>query len=351
MPDDTKQLAVRGMTDLERSSETEKLAARTVDFIRASVSKSTRQVYQSAWTRFESWCAERGYESLPASAATVQLYATALITEGVPGLDGSPGKPVGLSTLDVHLAAIIHAHDLPGVLPEGRENPGRALPKLFRKGARQELAKPPNKKAWLSLDQILDSFDRLSDHEKSKPQHIRDRALLLVGFMSGGRRRSEVAGMRVEHLRKAPTGSWVWTLPRTKTHPEGCEVVIRKTGDSGCAVAALERWLAISQIKSGPVFRRTGGESLVPSGLSGQHVANVVKAAAERLGLDPDDYAGHSVRSGFATDMARKGVRLEDIMDATKHTSYEVAMGYVRQGRALAEDDPITRAVRKGRDQ
>lgn len=43
-------------------------------------------------------------------------------------------------------------------------------------------------------------------------------------------------------------------------------------------------------------------------------MALIVKRAAEKAGLDPDKYAGHSLRAGLATSAAQAGVSERSIM-------------------------------------
>jgi integrase len=56
-------------------------------------------------------------------------------------------------------------------------------------------------------------------------------------------------------------------------------------------------------------------------GASGKAIAHIVKRSVLRVGLDPRRYAGHSLRSGFATSAARGGADLPFIMLQTGHRS------------------------------
>ena len=58
-----------------------------------------------------------------------------------------------------------------------------------------------------------------------------------------------------------------------------------------------------------------------------------MKRAAVAAGLDPARYAGHSLRSGFATSASAGGADLAEIMKQTRHRSQAVALGYVQAGR------------------
>jgi hypothetical protein len=53
--------------------------------------------------------------------------------------------------------------------------------------------------------------------------------------------------------------------------------------------------------------------------LSDKAVVHLVKQAALDAGLDPDCFSGHSLRAGLA-----------ELMHQTRHTSTDVALGYLR---------------------
>jgi integrase len=109
------------------------------------------------------------------------------------------------------------------------------------------------------LDRLIATCatDRLAD--------TRDLAILLLAFASGGRRRSEVARLRVEQLRDEPPA---WLNPRDAKSPALPCLAIQlgrtKTGDAdeegrvllvGPPVEALREWLERADIKKGPIFR------------------------------------------------------------------------------------------------
>ncbi|MBU3995166.1 MAG: integrase, partial [Actinobacteria bacterium] len=84
---------------------------------------------------------------------------------------------------------------------------------------------------------------------------VRDRAILMVAFASGGRRRSEIAGLRIEQLQleepiqidEAPLlPSLSIHLGRTKTSGADSDEVVYL---SGRPVDALNAWLAVAKIE------------------------------------------------------------------------------------------------------
>lgn len=178
----------------------------------------------------------------------------------------------------------------------------------------------------------------------------RDQALLLTAFASGGRRRSEIANLRVEDLVEEepvlvePGNPDSMLMPclslhlgRTKTSDieDNASVLL-----IGRPVEALRRWLAESGISTGPVFRRIDQwGNLDRRGLTPQSVNLIVKARCEKAGLDPDRFSAHGLRSGYLTEAANRGVPLQEAMQQSQHKSVTQASAYYnnaerRNGRA-----------------
>jgi len=170
----------------------------------------------------------------------------------------------------------------------------------------------------------------------------RDAALLLLAFASGGRRRSEIAALRMEDLVERPP------IPADRSAPQGPKlpVLALKLGrtktasrdDDECALAvgrpveALKAWLEAAGISSGPVFRRIDRWGAVgDSALDGQSVNAIVKRRCVLAGLDPADYSAHGLRSGYLTEAARRGVPLPEAMRQSRHRSVQQAAAYYNE--------------------
>lgn len=305
---------------------------------------NTQMAYRKAWARFEAWCLLRGFDSLPSNATVLRLYVTALSTEGVPHADGSPGNPVGISTIKQHLAAITYAHEK--MFP-GMPSPEAGIPKRFLKGLRRAIAKTPVAKEWAPRAMLRQAIEKDPDMSL---RGLRNRAMVLVGFDSGGRRRSEIVSMHVEHLRRTREGDYVWTIPQTKTSDTGMRTIIPRRGDDDptCAVRALNAWLEASGITTGPVFRSVDRFGLIGEvAVNAKAVAVAVKELAEKVGEKPDDFAAHSLRSGFVTDMHRAGVSTADIQPFVGHKSIATTEGYKQLVDLQDDDNPVRDALRR----
>ena len=162
---------------------------------------------------------------------------------------------------------------------------------------------------------------------------LRDRALLLVAWAGGGRRRSEVVGLHVEDLRSIDDRVWTYALGKTKTDSSGTR---REKPLRGEALAALRGWLDASALSYGPLFRRLHrGGRIGAKALTGDQVARIVKRRARMAGLE-GDWAAHSLRSGFVTEAGRQGVPLGEVMAMTEHRSVGTVMGYFQAGSLLS---------------
>jgi integrase len=100
----------------------------------------------------------------------------------------------------------------------------------------------------------------------------------------------------------------------------------------------LKAWLEAAGITAGPIFRsvKKGGR-VAGRRLSAQSVADLVKSYAERVGLDPALFAGHSLRAGFLTSAAKRGASIFKMMDQSRHRSVETLRGYVRDAEIFKE--------------
>ena len=161
---------------------------------------------------------------------------------------------------------------------------------------------------------------------------IRDRALLLLAFAAGGRRRSEVAAARIEDLVEIE-GEYVLTIRHSKGDQEGERLAVPVAGR---AAAALRRWLETADISAGAIFRRLSKSgTVIGTGLAPYSVARIIKHRAELAGLDPADFGGHSPRAGFITEASQRGIALPEVMALSGHKTASVAARYYRAGAAL----------------
>ena len=133
----------------------------------------------------------------------------------------------------------------------------------------------------------------------------------------------------------------ILTLRRSKTDQEGAG---RKVGipfgrTRHCPVLALDRWLAVSGIEAGPVFRPVDRHGRVaPERLFGEAVSLIVKERVAAASIDPTGFSGHSLRAGFATSAVQAGVSTLKIRSQTGHASDAVLGRYVRDSELFTDN-------------
>jgi len=296
------------------------LAEEALAYANANRSVATHRAYASDWAHFTAWTDRHGLSSLPAAPETIALYATDL---------ASTHRP---STITRRLAAIAIHHRRAGMDPPTSAPGVREV----MNGIRRSLTVTQREAAPALIGQIRKMVANL-------PHDIggtRDRALLLVGF-AGAMRRSELVGLDMADLIPREEGIAV-TIRSSKTDQEGQgrQVALPNGRDPDtCPVIAVGTWIDVAAISDGPLFRpidRHGNVS--PTRLSDRAVSLVVKRAAERAGLDPTLYSGHSLRAGFATTAAANGAPERAIANQTGHKSMEVLRRYVRHGSLFTDN-------------
>ncbi|SFQ14113.1 site-specific integrase [Tranquillimonas alkanivorans] len=243
------------------------------------------------------------------------------------GIKGKPG-PHAISTIERRIYALSVFHrskELPNPVDDQRVKDFlmKARKAAVRRGYR------PSKKRAATKD-IVDRLALTCDFDA---RGHRDRAMILFGFSSGGRRRSEIADANIEDLVEVE-GGYIYSLGKSKTNQDGRGG--REVAVLGEAGDALRSWLALVRDTKGPIFRRLSPQGFIQkSGISDKTVARIVKERAQQAGLDPALFAGHSLRSGFITEGGKQNLNIFNLMEMSGHTSMQTARGYFQAGAAL----------------
>lgn len=161
---------------------------------------------------------------------------------------------------------------------------------------------------------------------------IRDKALILFGWASGGRRRSEISDATFENLDEQADGDFIYRIARSKTDQQGKghDVPVK-----GPAATALRAWIKASGISSGKLFRSVSKGNKVGEKITDIDINRIVKKRAEMAGYDKKQYSAHGLRRGFMTEGGKQGCPLGDLMALSGHKSVRVAMGYYESGAVI----------------
>ena len=286
--------------------------------LQSSKSNNTVRAYKSDFKDFGLFCAQNGFKSLPSEPKIVSLYLTYLST-----------KDAKMSTLKRRIVSIGVIHRLKGhYLDTKHPSIIENIMGIKRRKGSKQLAKKP-----ILISYLKKLINAIDEQDKEEIKKFRDRSLILTGF-SGGFRRNEIVSLDYEDLDFVPEGLKI-NLRRSKTDQFGqgfTKALPYFDNPQYCPVVSLKKWIEISQIKAGSLFRRfTKGSKLSNNRLTDQTVALLIKKYLKLAGIESQNYSGHSLRSGFATSAAESGAEERSIMAMTGHKSTEMVRRYIKE--------------------
>ena len=287
------------ITDIKR------IELETIKNLRNSKSINTLRAYQSDYKDFSLFCSKNGFQAMPTQPKILALYITHL---------ASYSK---YSTLKRRLASISIIHKKKGHYIDTKHP---IIVENLMGIKRTNGSKQKGKKPLLinNLKLLIQSIDQSKEKNIRK---IRDKALVLIGF-SGGFRRSELVDLECEDIEFVTEGVKIF-VKRSKTDQSG-EGMIKAIpyfdNENFCPVKALDKWIVEAELNDGKIFN-----------ISDKSVALIIKKYASYAGLDAHRYAGHSLRSGFATSTAESGAEERNIMAMTGHKSTEMVRRYIKE--------------------
>ena len=292
----------------------------TLNNLKNSKASNTIRAYKSDFKDFGAFCVKNGFKPLPTEPKIVSLYLTHLSM-----------KDVKMSTLRRRLVSIGVIHRLKGFYLDTKhpiiiEN----LMGIKRKKGSYQKGKKPILINHLKL--IIEAIDKdISD--ETGIRKLRDKTIILLGF-AGGFRRIELISIDFEDLEFVSEGVKIF-IRKSKTDQFG-EGMLKGLpyfdNQKFCPVWHLQKWLEVSKIKSGPIFKRfSKGLILGKNRLTDQSVALFLKKYLSRAGIENQNYSGHSLRSGFATVSAESGADERSIMAMTGHKTTQMVRRYIQE--------------------
>ena len=285
-------------------TDVKNLEIETLKNLKNSKAHNTLRAYNADFKDFSAFCAKNGLNSLPSEPKIVSIYLTYL---------SSFSK---YSTLKRRLASIKVVHKLKGHYIDTKhpiiiEN----LMGIKRKMGVKQIAKKP------LLINDLKIIINVIDQEKNDLKRLQNKALLLVGF-AGGFRRSELVSIEYDDLDFVTEGVKI-VIKRSKTDQTGqgmIKAIPYFDNKTYCPVTSLRNWINFLNINKGKIFN-----------ISDKTVALIIKKYALLAGLDQKKYAGHSLRSGFATSTAETGADERSIMAMTGHKTTQMVRRYINE--------------------
>ena len=300
----------------ELTTDLKLLNEATLNNLKNSKANNTLRAYKSDFKDFGIFCSKHGLNSLPTEPKIVSLYLTHL------------SKNSKISTLRRRLVSISMVHKLKGHYLDTKHP---IIVENFMgirriKGSIQKGKKP------ILINHLKSIINVINEKKIDEIKKYRDKSLILIGF-GGGFRRSELISIDYEDLEFVTEGLKI-TIKKSKTDQFGegmTKGLPYFTNETYCPVFNLKKWLEISKIKSGPIFRGfSKGLLLKNKRLSDQSVVLLIKEYLNLAGIDNRNFAGHSLRSGFATVAAESGADERSIMAMTGHKNTQMVRRYIR---------------------
>ena len=286
--------------------------------LQSSKANNTVRAYKSDFKDFALFCAKNGFKPLPSEPKIVSLYLTHLST-----------KEVKMSTLKRRLVSIGVIHKLKGHYLDTKH------PAIIENimGIKRRKGSIQNGKKPISINHLKAIIKSIDEQKSEDIKKLRNKSLILIGF-AGGFRRNELISIDYNDLDFVSEGLKI-TLRRSKTDQFGegsVKALPYFDTPEYCPVINLRKWLDISNIKDGPIFRSfSKGTKLTEKRLSDQSVALLLKEHLNLSGIDSSNFSGHSLRSGFATVSAESGADERSIMAMTGHKSTEMVRRYIKE--------------------
>lgn len=338
------------LAKLEKLAETTKLVSNNRN------SPNTLNGYASDWEDFEAWCNLHQFQSLPAAPHVIASYLADRAMNTWVGPSGRLKKPttkppLKLPTLLHRVWGIRFKHKEHGYpFDSSCKEITEVLDGLRRSNTAKEIRKTP-----LLLDDLRKMSEQLQliiNNREIKPVDariaIRDRALLLLGFVTA-MRRAEISALTMQDIKFVEEGVEVHIM-QSKTG-EREPVIPYGSNPLTCPVRALKAWLQESDITDGPLFRSINKHGHIGKNpLTGYSIALIiqnnpyVKLKTEEATLKGDvipSFAGHSLRAGFVTTAIKEGVPEDLIMAQTGHKKRDTLDKYIRRTNKWQENAAI----------
>jgi len=283
-----------------------RLELETLNNLKNSKAVNTLRAYKSDFKDFASFCIKNNFSSMPTEPKILTLYLTHL------------SRTSKVSTLKRRIASISVVHKMKGHYIDTKhpliiEN----LLGIKRvKGSNQRAKKP------ILINDLREIINVINNQKIEKTRKLRDKALILIGF-AGGFRRSELVAIEHDDIMFVREGVKIF-VKKSKTDQSGegmTKAIPYFANLLYCPVVHLQDWILNKQNRKDKVFP-----------ISDKSVALIIKKYAKLAGLDPNEYAGHSLRSGFATSTAESGAEERNIMDMTGHKTTQMVRRYIKEG-------------------
>lgn len=298
----------------------------------SALATNTRIAYEKGWSRFTDYCTEEHIaDPLSASPDMVARFLVQLATRP----SQQSGIVLSMGTVKLYKSAINKKYT-----DAGKSSPtNHPVVRATLKGLARLKGTACRRVEALREYHVQAMLSHCADTTIGR----RDAAIIAIGF-AGALRRSEICNLIVDDVEFLEPGEGVnrhmfLTIRRSKTDQQGRgQKIAILDGRAIRPIHRLQMWLNASGITSGPLFQtmKRGGH-VQGRPLHHSDIPRIVKYYASRIGLNPKEVAGHSLRAGFVTSAAVHHARLDKIMAITRHTNPATVIQYIRDADSFTD--------------
>ena len=292
----------------------------------ASLAPATQRSYERDWAAFAAWCDAHDVPSLPAATSLVAGYIA------------TRARTVGRGSLTRTLAAIAYRHRIHGHIWV----PNHPTIVSVMRGILRQQARPVRPSAALTSDEVRILIDvcKCDGTPAAVLAGARDRALILL-CLAGGLRRSELVALDVSDLRFTREGLTL-RIRKSKGDQEGkgADVgICPGAHEDTCPVLAVRRWLRLSEITEGAIFRSLASHGKIRGRLTANGFWKVLRRRASQSGLrvhESERLSPHGFRAGFITEAYLNGALDEQVAYFVRQKDMKTTRGYRNRVKTIS---------------
>lgn len=309
----------------DRLTAPENLGQLAREILSATRSESTREAYRRDWERFATWAKQNGCEEYPVSSHVLGAFLVWMHGEGF-----------AKSTINRTVTVFRLAHD------ELDDPTGDRAIRAIIAGIMRRDRRPTRQARPMSFAELQAICEALSGSDSRRS--LRDRAVISLGWI-GALRASEIVAIDWADLIEVTEGLEV-RIRESKTNKTGeAEIVaipyLRNELQSVCAIRNLLALLPkasevedpfgwFDRLKAGnvPVFTKTG--EMTADRMSERTIERALERACKLAGINKR-FTSHSLRRGFATHAAHRGITMIALKAHGRWKSSAVAEKYIER--------------------
>ena len=282
------------------------VSQQATELISAGWSKGTNCAYQSAWSRWRSWCLQRNIDPFSSNVSTLANFLASLFNQGL--------QHRSINTIR---SAISVTHNNIDGIPMGQH----PLITHLMKGIYNSRPPQPKYSSSWSVARVTDYLKNLGPNHGLSLKQLTLKLVVLMALVEASRS-SELAALDLRFRVFTPEGV-TFSLP-TLTKKRKAGAPPRKLFFGGyppderlCHPLLETRSAPLRKNRAPDLPDKLFLSYIQPHKFVGaQRVANWIKVMLKEAGVDTGTFSAHSTRGASATAAARQGVSTANILEA-----------------------------------